>query len=297
MRLNFSAFQIFEKLSVHDQTSSREQVENMRHVHNLATTSDALIRVFQIRSPIEELRTPHKFRIYSVTSRRPPGPWRLSFRQLQPKRNASVSRTGGYTASVLDGHRRQSPTSDHSLRDEEIKAFRIHMVQPEDSRLSEPIATYDALNSRQRDEKGRFTQFLQQVAPAQPEKDRLYPICKMIDKKAAREAELEKKKSGKEKKVQTKQLELSWSVSENELSYRLERLKEFLSKGWKVIILFGVKRKGWMGKRVATKAEVDNVLSRIKGAVGEIEGAKEAKPMEGKPGQEVTLTYEGKIPR
>ena len=187
------------------------------------------------------------------------------------------------------------PRLDRPPRDEEIKASKVYMVRPEDNRLTDPIPLYDVLELRQRDEKGRPVQFLQEVSPMNVEELRYHPICKMFDKKATREAEVAKRKKGKESKIQTKQLELNWSVTDNDLSHRLARLKEFLEKGWKVDILFGVKRKGWMGRKEATKEDVARVLERIRRAVEEVDGAKERKGMQGKEGGEAMLSYEGKI--
>ena len=200
---------------------------------------------------------------------------------------------GGYTASVTDSEDvRQSP--DRPPRDEEIKAFKVYMVRPEDNRLTEPLPTFEVLESRQRDDKGRPIQFLQEVAPANVEAGRYHPICKMFDKKAVREAELAKRKSGKEKRIQQKQLEVSWTMTDNDLSHRLSRLKEFLEKGWKVEILFGTKRKGWMGRREPSQEEIKRVLERIRGAVGEVDGAKEWRGMQGKEGGEAVLSFEGR---
>ncbi|KAL2048213.1 hypothetical protein N7G274_000124 [Stereocaulon virgatum] len=182
---------------------------------------------------------------------------------------------------------------DRPPRDEEIKAFRIYLVDPETGKLSEPVPLLDVLDARLKDEKGRPTQCLQEVAPASPKEDRPYPVCKMFDKKSVRAVETAKQKAKRETKQQTKQLEISWTVSDNDLSHRLVRLKEFLEKGWKVELVFGARRKGWMGKRKATPEEIERVLERIKSAVGEIEGAKEWKPMQGLVGEQAVLSYRG----
>ena len=116
----------------------------------------------------------------------------------------------------------------------------------------------------------------------------------MFDKKRAREVELAQRKTQKEKKKQMKQLEISWTVSDNDLGHRLGRLKEFLEKGWKVEIVFGAMRKGWMGRRKATEDDISRVLERINSAVGEVEGAKEWKPMQGQVGGQAMLSFEGK---
>ncbi len=169
------------------------------------------------------------------------------------------------------------------------------MVQPTDSRLTEPCLLSDVLSSRERDEKGKFTQFVQEVSP--PSEERPYPVCKMYDKKAAREAEEAKRKTAKVMKRtrgQLKQLDLNWTVSDNDLGHRMARAKEFLEKGWKVEVVFGSQRKsGWAKKREVTLEEATGVLEKIRKAVGEIEGAQE-KEMQGVVGKEAILFFEGK---
>lgn len=185
---------------------------------------------------------------------------------------------------------------DRAPRDEEIKAFKVHVVHPETQRLSGPHILTDVLDERQKDEKCRPTQYLQQVAPADHEADppRYHPIVKLFDKKLEREREAERRKAGKEKKQQTKQLEVSWTIGDSDLGHRLGRLKEFLEKGWKVELLFGVKRKGWNQKRDPTSEEIVKVLEKIREAVKGIEGAKEWRDMQGKEGAEAVLFFDGK---
>ena len=194
----------------------------------------------------------------------------------------------------MDGGKDNGSRPNRPPRDEEIRAFKVQMVRQEDKRLTEPLPTYDVLQSRQRDEKGRPTQFLQEVSPMNVEKGRYYPICKMVDKKHDREVDLAKRKAGKQTKMQTKQLEINWTVSDNDLSHRLGNLKKFLEKGWKVELIFGAKRKGWMGRREASQEEVKKVLGRVRGTVAEVEGAKEWRAMRGQEGGEATMSFEGK---
>lgn len=200
----------------------------------------------------------------------------------------SYAKTGpnGRTFGPKDGPERRP-------RDEEIRAFKIYVVRPKDDRLPEPRFLSEVLDARERDEKGRPTQFIQEVSP--PSEERPYPICRVYDKKAAREAEEAKRKASKTTKMkwQSKQLEVSWTVSDNDLGHRMARLKEFLEKGWRVEIVFGSKRKGWMDRREASPEEARSVLEKIRKTVGEVEGAQE-KQMQGKVGQDAILSFEGK---
>lgn len=116
----------------------------------------------------------------------------------------------------------------------------------------------------------------------------------MFDKKAVLEKESARRKAGKEKKLVTKQLECSWTMSDHDLGHRLGRLKEFLGKGWRVEVVFGAKRKGWADRRAPTQDETKKILANIQAAVKEVEGAKELRAMQGKEGEEATLSFEGK---
>ena len=167
------------------------------------------------------------------------------------------------------------------------------MVRPEDERLAPPQFLSEVLAARARDDRGRPTQFVQEVSPPSPE--RPYPVCRLFDKKAAREAEEARRKAGRagRTKWQAKQLEVSWTVSDNDLAHRMARLREFLEKGWRVEVVFGSKRKGWMGRREPSAEEAGAVLEKIRKVVGEVEGAQE-KQMQGQVGKEAVLLFEGK---
>lgn len=169
------------------------------------------------------------------------------------------------------------------------------MVRPSDSRLTEPLYLSDVLATRERDDKGRFTQFVQEVSP--PSEELLYPVCKLYDKKATREAEERARKAAKTMKKmsqQSKQLDLNWTVSDNDLGHRMVRMKEFLEKGWKVDIVFGSQRKrGWMERREVSEEEALGVLEKIRKTVREVEGAQE-KEMQGTVGKAAVLSFEGK---
>ena len=267
----------------------------MGHSSHLITIAEALQRVFL--PSFNPLKTKAPFSRLTSTFNN------LQCLQLSPPisvhptqcRHASISRMGG---SIVNSHGRHGahgdkdfgPRPDRPLRDEEIKAWKIHMVAS-DGKLTDLQILTEVLSRRECDSKGRPTQFLQEVAPATL--DRPNPICRMYEKKASREIEEAKRKATKTTKMQTKQLEVSWAMSDNDLGHRLARLKEFLEKGWRVEVVFGSKRKGWMNKRAASAEEAANVLERIKGAVGEVEGANEWRGMQGKIGGEGKLSFEG----
>ena len=209
-----------------------------------------------------------------------------------PRLRPDHASTAHFDADVafLNNGRVPQLRPDHPPRNEEIKAFKVYMVRPEDNRLSEPILTFNALQSRRRDDKGRFLEFLQEVSPVNEREGQLFPVCKMFDKKAVRESQIAKRKASRESKKQTKQLDVGWKMADNDLSRRLGRFKEFLEKGLRVEISFERKRK----RMEASQEDVQRVLERISQAAREAEGAREFQAVQGKEGQPVKLVYEGK---
>ena len=189
------------------------------------------------------------------------------------------------------GPKDQTSAKPGELRDELIKAFRVYVVQPDDT-LGEPILLREALAARQLDEKGRPTQYLRQVR--EPDEEFPYPVCKYYDKKIERDRELAKRKAAKTAKSESKQLEVNWTVSDNDLRHRMGRLKEFLGKGWKVEIVLGSTRKrGWKGKRTADPEEAKILIQRIRTAAMEVNGTREKTEIKGVLGQEAVLSFEG----
>lgn len=166
-------------------------------------------------------------------------------------------------------------------RDDEIKAWSISLVG-EDGKLQDPRPTLDVLDSidRKRDS-------LVVVVPGEPG---VPPICKIMNKEAMRAAEKAKLK-GARGGVTEKTIELNWAIDGNDLSHRLVKLKGFLGKGFRVEVVLGAKRKG----RKATVEEAETLIQRVKEAVGEVEGAKESKPMDGKLLGVLMMQFEGKL--
>lgn len=116
----------------------------------------------------------------------------------------------------------------------------------------------------------------------------LAAICRIIDNAAASSAAQEAQKLARRKAVDSKELELSWSIAGHDLAHKLRRLRDFLSKGLSVEVALAKKR----GGRVATKVEAAAVLEAVREAVAEV-GAKEARKMEGDVGKTARLYFEG----
>jgi translation initiation factor IF-3 len=152
----------------------------------------------------------------------------------------------------------------------------------EDGKLQEPRSTSDILNSLDLKKESLVV-----VVPGEPG---VPPICKIMNKEAMRQAEKAKAKSARGV-VTTKTIELNWAIDGNDLSHRMMKMKQFLEKGHRVEVVLGAKKKG----RKATEEEAKTLVKKIKSAMGEVEGAKENKPMEGKLLAATTIYFEGKL--
>lgn len=87
-----------------------------------------------------------------------------------------------------------------------------------------------------------------------------------------------------------KTLELNWAIDGHDLEHRLNTMKGFLRKGFRVDVLLVGKRK----KRKAEPEEAERTLRTVKEAIAEVEGAKEWKAQDGKVGGMMKLFVEGK---
>jgi translation initiation factor IF-3 len=109
--------------------------------------------------------------------------------------------------------------------DEEIPARRIQIVDPETDSLQPPVRLRDVLSTL--DRKG-FRIVCVTQPPTGDWKEEWIPVCKIEDKKAAYEAEKEKKKVKQQKAAAegTKTLELNWAIDANDLGHRMKKINE-----------------------------------------------------------------------
>ncbi|KAF2710034.1 hypothetical protein K504DRAFT_466475 [Pleomassaria siparia CBS 279.74] len=122
------------------------------------------------------------------------------------------------------------------------------------------------------------------------------PTCKVISKidlraQHAKKMDLERRAAkGQGAGPAQKNLELNWAIAGGDLKHRLGKLKEFLSDGRKVEVLFGTKKRG----RVATMEECEDLMKKVKEAVEECKGAEISKKMEGTVGGVLTMFFQGR---
>lgn len=198
---------------------------------------------------------------------------------LRPTQNTSALRF-----SVQQQRYYASPpsTARRLPRNEEIKAWSVCLRNAEGN-LDPPRSTSDILQSIDRTKYSLVT-----IVAGEPG---VPPICKIVSMKDEYRAAKARQKQPKNPGATTKEIELNWAIDENDLGHRMDRVKEFLGKGYKVEILLAKKRKG----KGATLARALEVVQRIRDTIASVEGAKESKPMEGKTLETATLFAEGKV--
>ncbi|KAL3423285.1 translation initiation factor [Phlyctema vagabunda] len=174
-----------------------------------------------------------------------------------------------------------APSSERRLpRDDQIRSWSVVLVN-DDGKLEDPRSKSDVLSSLDRD---KYT--LAVVDPGEPG---MPPICKILEKKALREAE-KAKKAAKNPAATSKTIELNWAIDDNDAGHRINKIKDFLNKGYKVEVIMAKKRRG----RKPTLEQAENLVEKIKEAVTTVEGARETKPMDGKLMETATIFLEGK---
>ncbi|TKA54563.1 hypothetical protein B0A55_13355, partial [Friedmanniomyces simplex] len=213
--------------------------------------------------------------------------------------------------------------------DEEITARLIQLVDPETSALLDdgaPRTRYDVLKTLDK-RTHRLIQLSPDPTPEEEERFRrgeveegarakmggywdsrgangygmgmFVPVCKVVSKKEQYELERKKKSASRErmkeglKSQSIKTLELNWAIDGNDLQHRLDRIEEFLGEGRRVEIVLAAKKRG----RKATLAECEEVLKRIEGCVGGVEGASVARRLDGKMGAFATMVLQGRVGR
>jgi translation initiation factor IF-3 len=172
------------------------------------------------------------------------------------------------------------PKKSRLPRDDEITAWSVTVVDA-DQKLSEPRLTSAVLES--------FDHKTHSLVVVVPGEEGVPPICKIVNKKkewAAAKAKKRQQSSGGA--APSKTLELNWAIEHGDLQHRLQRMRDFLEKGFKLEIVLAPKRRG----RQATAEEAQGLLSRIREVVNEV-GARESKSMEGKMNGVLTLYTEG----
>jgi translation initiation factor IF-3 len=164
-------------------------------------------------------------------------------------------------------------------------------IVSDDNKLSPPQYTSSILGSID-----RKTETLVMVArsDSDPNSDSdgsSYPICRIQSKHALREAEKARQKKKEAPSTTVKTIELNWAIDPHDLQHRLQRVKDFLSKGWRVDVVMAGKKRG----RKATPDETKILVEKVREAMKEVEGSKEWRDIEGSLGATATIYLVGKL--
>lgn len=118
-----------------------------------------------------------------------------------------------------------------------------------------------------------------------------FALCEIVNKFEAFLKEQERKQRKKANaKPKTKEMELTWSISEHDLQTKLRQLGGFLAKGMKVHLVLGRKRGGQKVDDETMRA----LLKRIQREIQTLD-AREAKAPEGEVGRTMRLHLEGVV--
>jgi translation initiation factor IF-3 len=164
-------------------------------------------------------------------------------------------------------------------------------IVSEDNKLSPPQYTSSVLNSLDRQNE---TLVMVAMADSNPDSDSgmtPYPICRIQSKKALREAEKTRQKKKELPSATVKTIELNWAIDSHDLQHRLQRVKDFLSKGWRVDVVMARKKRG----RKATPEEMKTLMEKVREAMKEVKGSKEWRDMEGNLGAVATIYLVGNL--
>jgi hypothetical protein len=109
-------------------------------------------------------------------------------------------------------------------------------------------------------------------------------LASLLQAAQAREDSLRETAKERARANKTKQLELNWAISGNDLEMKLRQMEKFLDKGAKVEVLLANKKRQRKADEDEAHATLEAVRHRVK-----LLGASEAKALEGRVGAQATL--------
>ncbi|KAM3519652.1 hypothetical protein NHJ13051_007355 [Beauveria bassiana] len=128
-------------------------------------------------------------------------------------------------------------------------------------------------------------------AAAPTTQEEQFALCEIVNKKEAFQKEQERKQLKKENaRPKTKEMELTWAISEHDLQTKLRQLAGFLNKGMKVQLVLGTKRGGRKVDEETAKA----LMNRIRDEVQAL-GAREVTAANGDLGRTMRMNFEGVV--
>lgn len=169
--------------------------------------------------------------------------------------------------------------------DNDIPQRRVRLKNPKDNSLSPPGSITKLFSMINRE-----TQVIHLLHNDEAEG---FAIVEVVDKDVLRERlkvkeEKQAEQAKKLRQSKTKQLELNWAISDNDLQLKLRQLRDFLEKGRRVEVMLASKKR----QRKASPEEAENVVKAIQKMTSGMDGVRELVPMEGKVGEQAILTFQ-----
>lgn len=189
-------------------------------------------------------------------------------------------------ATIRNAYRALPAPTNIRLRDEDIKSQFVQVVSETTNKLLPPEPPSSIL--KKIDRKSYFL-----VECVKPTPDIPYSICKIVDKREAREFEKNKARPIKSLDSTKKILQLSWSTEDHDFQRKIELLGQFIAEGRRVTLLLEKKKKGRSAEPqdpMQAIALIDKLLDCVKG----LEGAREYRQREGEVGKKMIFYFEMK---
>lgn len=225
--------------------------------------------------------------VATFTSKRPT---QLPTLRHRPFTAPTSIRQQGRAYAIYRG-RTSAPEVRRERWNEDIIGDSVVLVDSKTERLQPPVSKQGVLIRLD-----LKTHRLVEVARTESDGSDSIAICKIVEKKAASDADRARKAANKQRakvralETTVKTIELNWAIDSNDLGHRLDKVKMFLQEGRRVDIVLAPKKRG----RKALLPECQEVISRIRSSLKSINGAEEIKEMEGKIGGVAMFSYQGK---
>ncbi|KAI9890420.1 MAG: hypothetical protein M1814_004206 [Vezdaea aestivalis] len=253
--------------------------------------AEALHNVFVRITPVPVLLTSPLSRSYrrSFVTQRP----KLSF-------NGSSNDTGTLSSPVSNGlgpNASSSPSkTDSSLFGPDLPSvvYDINITETVIDAIH-PDGQYSS-NVRLEDLRRRFNPFVYRLVQVAPATEASRMKCMVMDQESFIRYVVKNIPGRTNTNAATgakgqgnKEIEMSWSITENDLEHKMKSLQEFLQKGKRIQINIAPKRRG----RVPTPEEGDHLVAMIREKAAEVPSAHEWKNADGEMLRMFSMHFQG----
>lgn len=154
-----------------------------------------------------------------------------------------------FTTSVIAHYKKATET--RRPRNNEIKCPVVQVVDPETQRLRDPVPLKDVLNSVE------LEKFFIELVSADP------PVVKIISRSEAHAAKKAAKAKQKTLKADKKEYQMTWNISPQDLTHKIQRAREQLESNNLVDVAFAPKPR----QKAPSLPEMHSILDKVKQAL------------------------------